>query len=90
MPIFPRFLHASRDIPEHGIAAGDLVRIDPREPFPVVSIRAHGANVGAMLGLESDGALVAITGVIGFPSFRQPSEEASLESQGQAERPQAG
>lgn len=65
---YPRYLRCVEDVPTYGLRAGDLVEIDPRADHPIISIRTHGANMGAFLGLEADGALISLDAVVGLPT----------------------
>lgn len=75
MPYY-RYLTVTRDCPEENLYAGDLVEIALGTPEPIRSIRIHGHNHGRFLGLEADGILSPVDGVIGFPSvFSRPGQQ---------------
>lgn len=71
---YPRYLRCVRDVPAFGLLEGMLVEIDPRAAIPIISIQAHGANMGAFLGLEADGALIPVDAVVGLRPATRPSE----------------
>lgn len=81
-----RYLRCVRDVPEHNLREGDLIEIGLGVPDPIRSYRAHGYNHGAFLGLEADGALIPLDGVLGLV----PRRESSPQPPGVGQRPQAG
>jgi len=62
-----RHLRCVRSVPEFGLIAGDLIEIDFSREHPVVATRVLPPNAGAFLGLEADGALIPLDGVVGVP-----------------------
>lgn len=65
MPSY-RYLRCVADVPAHGLRSGDLVEITLGADEPIRSYRTHGHNLGAFLGLEADGQLIPLDGVLGL------------------------
>lgn len=66
-----RYLRCVRNVPAFNLREGDLVEIGLGTPDPIRSYRAHGYNHGAFLGLEADGALIPLDGVLGLVPRRE-------------------